>query len=98
MEEKMFTSSLNICQDAFYNRDGGSNVSPLTTILFELFPSWSLDISFKDDVTVILLLAVSFMASLIHTICNSAAPVHKKTQNKEHIQQHKKVHFCLEKT
>jgi hypothetical protein len=37
-----------------------SNVSPLTTTLF---PSWFVDILFKDDVTVILLLGVAFVVA-----------------------------------
>jgi hypothetical protein len=60
-EEKPFTSSVyRFIQKPAVERGGGgrSNVSPRTTTHF---PSRSLDISFTDVVTVILLLDGSFM-------------------------------------
>jgi hypothetical protein len=58
-------SSLNICSEACcyaVERGGGgrSNASSLTPIKF---PSRTVDILFKDDVTVILILGGSFMYS-----------------------------------
>jgi hypothetical protein len=52
-EEKPFKSSLvTIQKPAVKGWGGESNTSPSSN----LFPSWSVNISFKDDVTVILLL------------------------------------------
>jgi hypothetical protein len=56
---KPFTSSLSICHVERGIGAGGVRPSPLNTTLF---PSYIfVDISFEDDVTVILLLGVSFM-------------------------------------
>ncbi len=64
-EYNPFTSSLYICPQFCLQQGrgaGGVNASPLTT----LFPSWFLNISFKDDVTVILLPGV-FPSCLLFT-------------------------------
>jgi hypothetical protein len=60
VEEKPFTSSLNICPQSYYKRGGGrpEKSLPLTPTLVR---SWSVDIAFKDDVTVFLLLGVSLL-------------------------------------
>ncbi len=67
MEEKQFMSSLKICPESAVGmgRDGvgGEPLSPLSTTLFS---SWSVNVSFKDDVTVILLLGVSFTFGIFH--------------------------------
>jgi hypothetical protein len=52
MEKNPFMSSLNICPE------GWNNACPFITIFF---PSLSVDISFKDDVTVVL--GVSFRST-----------------------------------
>jgi hypothetical protein len=55
VEEKPLTSSLNICPEACCGKGWWrSGVTP--TPLF-----YSVDISFKDDVTVVLLIDVSFI-------------------------------------
>jgi hypothetical protein len=54
VEEKPFTSSLNSCTST----EACCSVEPSTSTLF---PSKSGDISFKDDVTIILLLGVFFL-------------------------------------
>ncbi len=56
MDGKPFTSSLNN--------------APTPPLVSTLFPTWSVDISFKDDVTVILLLDVSFLVFLHLTETN----------------------------
>ncbi len=55
VEENLFPSSLNNCTEVCWDRKGGgrSNASPRR--------SRSVGISFKDDVTVILLLGFPFM-------------------------------------
>ncbi len=53
---------------------GGRSKIPLLTIL----PSWVVDISFKDDVTVILFLSVSFMANKIQSALKSIHEKHFK--------------------
>jgi hypothetical protein len=58
VEEKPFTSSINAVQKHAVEK-GGFGVQRLLTTT--LFPSWSVDISVKDDVFVIFLLVVSFM-------------------------------------
>jgi hypothetical protein len=62
MVEKLFTSSLNICT----KRDGNAYPPPSTP---HYFPAEPLDISLKDDVTVILLLGVSSMTT--STTCST---------------------------
>ncbi len=57
VEEKPFTSSVNMRSEAPWRQGRGRKEEPLTI----LFPSWSVDMTFKDDVTVILLLSVFFM-------------------------------------
>jgi hypothetical protein len=53
IKKKPSTSSLNVCLEA---------CSIERVVAFPpLFPSWSVNISFKDDVTIILLHVVSFM-------------------------------------
>jgi hypothetical protein len=62
-EKNPFTLSLKICPEACWGKRwgrGGSNVSPVIPTIFD---SRSVDISFKDDVTVILLLGVSSMSA-----------------------------------
>jgi hypothetical protein len=65
VEGKPFTSSLNICPEKpALERGGGgrSNASPL----FHHPVSLSVDISLRDDVSVILLLGVFFMYSTLY--------------------------------
>jgi hypothetical protein len=57
-EKKPFTSSFNIYEKACYRNRRSLPSPPLST---SLFPIRSMDISFKDDLTVIQLLGVSFM-------------------------------------
>jgi hypothetical protein len=57
VEEKLFTSSLNICQEGGGGRQSNASPPPSTP---PYFPADPLDISLKDDVTGILLLGVSF--------------------------------------
>jgi hypothetical protein len=58
VEENLFTLSSNICLKACCGKSWvGLAVKRISCSL----PSQSLDISFKDDVTVIFLLGVSFM-------------------------------------
>ncbi len=60
VEEKPLTSSSNICpEDCCRKRGGAGGVTPPPHPI--LFLSWSEDVSFKDDVTVILLRGISFM-------------------------------------
>jgi hypothetical protein len=59
-EEKPFTSSLNICPEACCTVERAVSRSPAPTSTSALFLSWFADISLKDDVTVILLLGISF--------------------------------------
>ncbi len=59
LEENPFTSSLNICPEAcsrkgWYGRIN-TTPSPPPPRATTLFRSWSVDVAFKDDVTVILL-------------------------------------------
>jgi hypothetical protein len=65
MEEKPFTLSLKTwSQKSEVERRGGgrSNSSRFhNTLIF----SWSMEISFKDDVTVVILLGVSFTGDVI---------------------------------
>jgi hypothetical protein len=62
-EDKLFTSYLNFCTFTFMLQkevgENGVTPLPLTT---HFFPSLSEDISFEDDVTVILLLGIYFIA------------------------------------
>jgi len=71
-EEKPFTTPLHNTQTTAVERGGGvSTTFPLLTTL----PSWVVDISLKDDVTVILFLSVSFMANKIQSANKS---IHEK--------------------
>jgi len=50
-EEKPFTSSLNINPETCYRKEvGADGVAPPPPLTTTLFPSWSVDISIKDDV------------------------------------------------
>jgi len=62
LEEKPFTSSLNICPETkpLQKGMGAGGVAPFP-FNPALFPSCFVNISFKDDVTVILLLGVSVL-------------------------------------
>jgi hypothetical protein len=63
VEEKPFTSSLNICPEASFVNRVGAGVTPTPPYPCNAppFPSGSVDISLKDDVNVLLLLlGVSF--------------------------------------
>ncbi len=75
MEEKPFRSSVNIYpEDCCREGVGAGGVTPLPLIT-TLIPSCSVDISFKDDVTVILLLAVSFMVASSTLFINLYFPI-----------------------
>ncbi len=66
-EWKPYTSSLNFCPEACCRKGWGwaeKHTHPLTTTLFT---SWSVDISFTDDVTVLLILDVSFTRVPLHS-------------------------------
>ncbi len=66
-EGKPYTSSLNFCPEACCRKGwvwAEKHTHPLTTTLF---PSWSMDISFKDVVTFILLLDDSFIRVPLHS-------------------------------
>jgi hypothetical protein len=62
-EDKPLTSSLNICQKRAL--EGGGLSIPPSPSPPPYFPAYPLDISFKDDVTVILLLGVFFMKTQV---------------------------------
>jgi hypothetical protein len=66
-ERKPFTSSFNIYAKACYRNRRSLPSPPLSTTLF---PRWSVDISYKDDVTVILLLGASFMKAAYDEFIN----------------------------
>jgi hypothetical protein len=57
MEEKLFTSSLNIYTGACYMIwGGGRSDDDASALTITIFPSYAVDICFKDDVNVTLLL------------------------------------------
>jgi hypothetical protein len=69
MEEKPFTSSLNICPGKLLHKGVGvGEVTPPPHYHHPVSHPVSVDISFKDDVTVILLLGASFMIAELEFI------------------------------
>jgi hypothetical protein len=67
VEEKPFTSSLNICPEACWrNRLGAGGTIPPPPSPPPYFPRCYVNFYFKDDVTVIFLISISLMEKAFH--------------------------------